>query len=81
MGESDNDLKYRAPKGPGFAERVTVGKDIVAPPVRGDAPMTMDPHKHGGPARPETRYQTGAEHARASRQARTDELAGGKRDR
>jgi hypothetical protein len=44
-----------APKGPGFAERVPVGQregvkipkgqDVDLPkPIRGDAPMTRDPH-------------------------------------
>jgi hypothetical protein len=45
MGGSDNDLKYRAPKGDEFARRVVVGKnDILAPPVRGDAPLNTDLH-------------------------------------
>jgi hypothetical protein len=53
----DNPRNYmagsKAPKGPGFAERVAVGQnDIVAAPVRGDAPITTDPHRHGGPDRP-----------------------------
>ena len=36
----------KAPKGPGFAERVTLRRnDIMAPPVRGDAgPLDPDPH-------------------------------------
>jgi hypothetical protein len=64
----NNMAGLKAPKGPGFAERVTIGNDIVGRPVRGDAPMTTDPAQHGAP-QPETRYQTGPEHARAGQQA------------
>jgi hypothetical protein len=34
----------RAPKGPGFAESVVVGGNITAPPIRFDAPLSINPH-------------------------------------
>jgi hypothetical protein len=51
----DNRRNYisgaKAPKGAGFAERVTLPQNnITAPPVRGNEPLTKNPHQHGGPS-------------------------------
>jgi hypothetical protein len=82
----DNPRNYmagpKAPKGSGFAERVTLpSNDIVAPGITSARPLNADPHGHDGPQRPETRYQSGAELMRASNQARAIEREGGRRDR
>jgi hypothetical protein len=52
MGASDNDLKYRAEKGDGFAKRVDVRRDpgdfdIVGPGITSSTPLRVDPHATG----------------------------------
>jgi hypothetical protein len=39
----------------------------------------MDPHRHGGPERPEVRHRAGKDFEAAQRQLRADERSSGRR--